>query len=98
MFPSGIFWCGSSSCCCSSSCCDRGKTKSTPSPKNEVWTLEWYDFYCWNLNTFCCVLLGGITQYKSGSGVILDYLLALVVMSKMVIAITLLDILAELIF
>ena len=31
-FPSGIFWCGSSCSCCSS-CCDRGKTKSTPSPR-----------------------------------------------------------------
>ena len=32
LFPCGIFWCGScSSCCCSS--CDRGKTKSTPSPR-----------------------------------------------------------------
>ena len=41
MFPSGIFWCGSSCCCCSSSCCDRGKTKSAPSPKTEVWTLDW---------------------------------------------------------
>ena len=32
-----------SSCCCSCSCCccDRGKTKSTPSPKTEVWTLDW---------------------------------------------------------
>ena len=40
MFPSGIFWCGSS-CCCSCSCCDRGKTKSTPCPKTEVWTLDW---------------------------------------------------------
>ena len=42
MFSSGIFWCGSSCscsyCCCS---CDRGKTKSTPSPKSEVWTLDW---------------------------------------------------------
>ena len=33
---------GGSSCssCCSCSCCDRGKTKSTPSPKTEVWTLD----------------------------------------------------------
>ena len=29
---------GSPSCCCC--CCDRGKTKSTPSPKTEVWTLD----------------------------------------------------------
>ena len=29
---------GSSPCCCS--CCDRGKTKSTPSPKTDVWTLD----------------------------------------------------------
>ena len=29
---------GSCSFCCSS--CDRGKTKSTPSPKTEVWTLD----------------------------------------------------------
>ena len=29
---------GGCSCCC---CCDRGKTKSTPSPKTEVWTLDW---------------------------------------------------------
>ena len=38
MFPSGIFWCGSSCCC--SSCWDRGKTKSTPSPrlKSGLWT------------------------------------------------------------
>ena len=34
MFPSHIFWCGSCSC-------DRGKTKSIPSPKTEVWTLDW---------------------------------------------------------
>ena len=27
--------------CCSSSPCDRGKTKSTPSPKTEVWALDW---------------------------------------------------------
>ena len=30
-------WCSCCSCCC---CCDRGKTKSTPSPKTEVWTLD----------------------------------------------------------
>ena len=29
-------FCSCSSCCC----CDRGKTKSTPSPKTEVWTLD----------------------------------------------------------
>ena len=29
-----------SSCCFSCCCCDRGKTKSTPSPKTEVWTLD----------------------------------------------------------
>ena len=23
------------------SCCDRGKTKSTPSPKTEGWTWDW---------------------------------------------------------
>ena len=28
---------GGSSCCC----CDRGKTKSTPSPKTEVLTWDW---------------------------------------------------------
>ena len=28
-------------CSSSCSCCDRGKTKSTPSPKTEVWTLDW---------------------------------------------------------
>ena len=28
------------SCCCCCCCCDRGKTKSTPSPKIEVWTLK----------------------------------------------------------
>ena len=39
MFPCGTFWCGCS--CCSCSCCDRGKTKSTPSPKTAVWTLDW---------------------------------------------------------
>ena len=27
---------GGSSCCC----CDRGKTKSTPSPKTEFWPLD----------------------------------------------------------
>ena len=31
---------GSFSCCCSCSCCDRGKTKSTPSLKTEVSTLD----------------------------------------------------------
>ena len=32
---------GEGSCCsCCCSCCDRGKTKSTPSPKTEVWTLD----------------------------------------------------------
>ena len=36
--PSHRFWWGS--CCCSCSCCERGKTKSTPSPKTEVWTLD----------------------------------------------------------
>ena len=30
---------GNWNCCCC--CCDRGKTKSTPSPKTEVWTLDW---------------------------------------------------------
>ena len=29
---------GEGSSCCS--CCDRGTTKSTPSPKTEIWTLE----------------------------------------------------------
>ena len=32
---------GGSSSCCSCCCCDRGKTKSTPSPKTEVWTWDW---------------------------------------------------------
>ena len=31
---------GGCSCCCSF-CCDRGKIKSTPSPKTEVGTLDW---------------------------------------------------------
>ena len=31
---------GGGSSSSSSSCCDRGKTKSTPSPKTEVWTLD----------------------------------------------------------
>ena len=31
---------GGSSCSCCCSCCDRGKTKLTPSPKTEVWTLD----------------------------------------------------------
>ena len=41
--------CCSCPCCCCS--CDRGKTKSTVSPKTEVWTLDWsltisgYDFF-----------------------------------------------------
>ena len=26
---------------CGSSCCDRGKAKSTPSPKTDVWTSDW---------------------------------------------------------
>ena len=30
---------GGGSSCCSSSCSDRGKTKSTPSPR--LWTLDW---------------------------------------------------------
>ena len=29
-----------SSCSSSCSCCDRGETKSTPSPKTDVWTLD----------------------------------------------------------
>ena len=33
MLPSCIFWWGYS--------CDRGKTKSTPSPKARAWTLDW---------------------------------------------------------
>ena len=32
---------GCRSSCSSCCCCDRGKTKSTPSPKTEVWTLDW---------------------------------------------------------
>ena len=44
----GSFSCSYSGCSCCSfcscyscSCCDRGKTKSIPSPKTEVWTLDW---------------------------------------------------------
>ena len=44
MFPSGIFWCGSSCSCSSCSCscyCDRGKTKSTPSPRLKSGLWDW---------------------------------------------------------
>ena len=41
---------------------------------------------------FCCVLLGGITQIKSGFCWNMDCLLVLVVMSKAMVVITLLDI------
>ena len=41
LIPLGCFllvYFGGGSC---SSCCDSGKTKSTPSPKAEAWTLDW---------------------------------------------------------
>ena len=44
---------------------------------------------------FCCVLLGGITQIKNGFCWNLDCLLALVVMSKVIVVLTLLDIWEE---
>ena len=45
-FGGGSSSCSSCCCSCFSSCCcfcfcDRGKTKSIPSPKTEVWTLDW---------------------------------------------------------
>ena len=62
-----IFWCGS---CCS---CDGGKIKSTPSPKTEVWTLDWSlttigthvvtyatDVHCFLQNYFGQNLRGGM--------------------------------------
>ena len=34
-----VYFGGGCSCCCSCCSCDRGKTKSTPSPR--LWTLDW---------------------------------------------------------
>ena len=40
-FARGSSCCSSWGCCCYCCFCDSGKIKSTPTPKTEVWTLDW---------------------------------------------------------
>ena len=53
--------------CCSCCCCDRGKTNSTPSPKTEVWTLDWSLTICVKRYTAMiagvCIITINVTTY-----------------------------------